>query len=159
MHKHDCMIINFSTHAYLATLPYYSLVGDNVDIHQHTSHQTLQNRDKDLHWFHMYAIQHRVLGLHLSDLPSNIKIKDLPLSTWLPSVDNCGLLRKEFITLVSRVLTCHLKFLTSFTDVVPDYILHKYSFLMSKKTEIVRGKKIQGVLAIVLIIGSTWSDY
>ena len=34
----------------------YQIIGDNIDIHQHASHQSSDRKDKDHHWFHMYAV-------------------------------------------------------------------------------------------------------
>ena len=52
---------------YHAALPTYRIVGDNVDLRLHPRHQTLERRDQDHHWFNMYAIKDRVVGLHLAD--------------------------------------------------------------------------------------------
>lgn len=37
----------------ISELPYFQIVGDNVDVHQKASHQTTERRDKNHHWQHL----------------------------------------------------------------------------------------------------------
>ena len=64
-----------------------------------------------------------MFGLNLPDQPSSVRIRDLPLSSWLPSVNDCASLRRVFIILVSRVLTSHLDFLAPFSSAFAEQIL------------------------------------
>ena len=117
--------------------PYYQIVGDNVDLHQKACHQTMEKRDTDRHWFHLCAIKDRVTGLHLSTTPSTTNVLHLPLSTWLPTVDDCLHLRKEFIILVGRVLVKHLPKLSFLESCLPAHIPHEYSHTMTRKSQTV----------------------
>ena len=38
----------------------YQIVGDNVDLRVVPRYMTLDRRTADYHWFHMYAVKHRV---------------------------------------------------------------------------------------------------
>lgn len=40
--------------------PSYQIIGDNVDLRQCTPYQTMERRDKDYHWFQLYAVRDRV---------------------------------------------------------------------------------------------------
>ena len=113
-------------------------MGDNVDLRLHPRHQSLTRRDQDLHWFHMYAIKDRVVGLHLADDRPIAEIGKMPLSTFLPNVEDCRCLHREFTILFARVLIKHIPCFQFLQAVVPDHILHVFSDLMSKKSETVR---------------------
>ena len=43
--------------------PTYQIIGDNVDIHQRASHQSMERRDTDHHWFHLYAVKTELQAL------------------------------------------------------------------------------------------------
>ena len=115
----------------------FQLIGDNVDIEKHASHQTLEKRNQNHHWFHIMAVRDRVEDKILSDIKPKADIKKLPLHTFLPSVEDCQHLHKEFVILAVRVLVENLSAFKQFSKVVPEHIPHKYSSVMSKKSEIV----------------------
>ena len=54
--------------------PSYQIIGYNVDLHQRTPHQTMERRDKDHHWFQLYAVQDHVIE---KDLPNDAPITDV----------------------------------------------------------------------------------
>jgi len=56
--------------------PSYQIIGDNGDQHvlQHTSHQSMVRKDKDHHWFHVYATWDCITGRDLQMM--------LPLLMW-----------------------------------------------------------------------------
>lgn len=118
-------------------MPTFRLVGDNCDLHQKASHQTLSKRDQDHHWFNLYAVKDRVQGLHLPDLQPTALVATLPLATFLPNVEDCIALRKDFIQLMARVLMRYLHWFRCLKPVVPEHMAHEYSETMSKQSEIV----------------------
>ena len=118
-------------------MPTFQIVGDNCDLHQHSRHQTVSRRDQDHHWFHLYAIKDRVLGLHLRDDQPMAEVSKLPLATFLPNVADCSALHHEFTILVSRVLIKHLECFKRLEQVTPDHIPHQYSHVMANKSETV----------------------
>ena len=117
--------------------PFFQVVGDNVDVCQKPTHETMDRRDKSLHWFQSCAFKERVTGIHLSNTPPTKDLVTLPLSTWLPSVGDCLKLREEFATLVERVLVQNLSEFSFLESLVSKHISHKYSSCMAKKSEIV----------------------
>lgn len=121
----------------LTDLPTYRIVGDNCDLHQKASRQSLSRRDQAHHWFNMYGVHDRVLGLHLSDVQPIAVIATLPAATFLPSVDDCVAIRKEFIILVTRVLLQYCKWFECLKPVVPSHIAHEYTEVMTNKSTIV----------------------
>ena len=89
--------------------PTFQVVGDNVDMWQKASHATLALKEKDHHWFYMYAVTNHITGEHLRNDKPVADVKLLPLGTWLPSVEDCVCLRDEFIIHVSRVIVKHFQ--------------------------------------------------
>jgi len=117
--------------------PSYQIIGDNVDLHQRTPHQSMKRKDKDHHWFQMYAVRDRVTG---RDLPNNAPIADVtkvPLQTFLPSVEECNHIREEFGVLIARVIVEKLEYFSPLKPVVPEHMKHKYTDLMRLKSDMV----------------------
>ena len=116
--------------------PDVQFIGDNVDLTQKASHETVERKKQDHHWFHLIAVKDRVVA---EDKPrkSPIDIRKLPLQTFLPSVEDCHNLHTELTVLVARVLVTHLVSFKPFSDLIPQHIEHKYSAEMAKKFEIV----------------------
>ena len=112
-------------------------MGDNCDLHQKPTHETLARRAQDHHWFNLYAVKDRVQGLHLADDRPIASISTLPLSTWLPNADECRALRQDSIILAARVLLKHLPWFSCIKSVVADHIPHDYSSSAKQKSEIV----------------------
>ena len=117
--------------------PGVQLIGDNVDLRQLPSHQTLDRRSKDHHWFHTVAVQDRAVGGDIVTTQPLAMVKDLELHTFLPSIDDCIKLNEEFIILIARVLTNRLPAWKSLQECVPAHIPHKFSKEMATKSEIV----------------------
>lgn len=116
------------------TCPSYQIVGDNVDLHQTPTHQSVERKARDHHWFHLYAARDRITGAHLSN---DSPITDIALQTFLPSVEDCLCLREEFAVLIARVLTAKLPYFEPLQSVTPVHIRHKHSSDVSIKSEIV----------------------
>lgn len=120
-----------------ADLPTFQIVGDNCDIHQRASHETLSCRDKDHHWFNIYAVKDRIQGLHLPDDYPIASVATLPLATFLPTIEDCLALRKCFIILVACVLMKYIPWFKFLLPVTSDHIRHKYSDVLVRKSEMV----------------------
>ena len=121
----------------MVDLPTFRIVGDNCDIHQKASRPSLTQRDQDHHWFNIYAVKDRVLGLHLADDQAIANISNLPLAAFLPHVEDCIAIRKEFIVLVARVLIRYIPWFECLQPVISDHIPHEYMDIMASKSEIV----------------------
>ena len=108
-----------------------------MDLRQQPSHQTLDRRGKDHHWFHMVAVQDRVVTGDISITQPLALVKDLELHTFLPTIEDCIRLNDEFITLTARVLTERMTAWKCLQDCVDTHIPHKFSKEMAMKSEIV----------------------
>ena len=106
-------------------------IGDNVDLTQKASHQTVERKKQDYHWFHLMAVKDRVVA---EDEPkkSPIDIRKLPLQT-LPSVEDYHNLHTELTVLVVRVIVTHLGSFKPFSDMIPQHIEHKIIFSRNGK--------------------------
>ena len=85
----------------------------------------------------MYAIKDRIFGLHLPDQGPQANVQKLPLSSFLPNVDDCVSVHKEFTILFARVLIKHLPCFRFLQTVVPDHINHQHIGAMKSKSEVV----------------------
>ena len=119
--------------------PYgYIVVGDNIDKRIVPRNMRVEHQVQSLHYFHAYAALNRVETLHLDDCKQIGDIKDLPLSTFLLSPEDCSTLRDNYVILVSRILVRHLTALQPFMKCVPQHIQHANSAVMSLKSTVVK---------------------
>ena len=110
------------------------VIGDNVDFKRKPTHFSLCSVGTDHHYFTLFAVKNRVHGEHLSSEQASADVAKLPLSTWIPSVNDCVLLRKEFIVLTARIVVSKLKAFEEFADFIPEHIPHQYTKEMSEKS-------------------------
>lgn len=117
----------------------YQIIGDNVDMLIKIKHQSSSKPNKSIHWFHMNAVKDRIAAADLSDDKPIGCVKQLRPEEFLPSVkDNQNLLH-DFIPLFARVIIDEIPaFNTAFKDIVVRHIPHKYSEVMTQKSEQVR---------------------
>ena len=114
-------------------------MGDTCNIDKRVNPRTMRidNQVQSLHYFHAFAALSHVGTLHLDDTKPIGKIKDLLLSTFLPSHEDCSALRDNYVVIISRVLVQHIAFLQPFGICVPKHIKHKYFESMRKKSTVV----------------------
>ena len=98
----------------------------------------MDRKDRDHHWFHLYAVQDRICDQGLPDDTPVADVATSPLQTFLPSANACHQLRKEFGVLISRVLVNNLSFFAELKEHIPEHMQHRHSADTSKKSEIVR---------------------
>ena len=92
----------------------YQIVGDNVDLHQQATHHSMDRRDKNHQWFHLYAVRDIICDPSLADNALIAEVSTLPLKTFLPSAADCFKLQTEFSTLIGRVLVKNVSFFLNF---------------------------------------------
>ena len=107
-YKYCCYIAILTSSIFLTLVidecdecPSYQIIGDIVDLHQRTFHQSMERKDKD---HHLYAVRDRVTGC---DSPNDAPIADVGkvlLQTFLPSVGECNHPQEEFRVLIARVI-------------------------------------------------------
>ena len=74
------------------------------------------------------------------DLPNDKPLNDIQtvsFEIFLPTKEDCDMLKRDFIALISRVLVKYLPQLKEFADALPQHIPHEMSAVMSKKSDIV----------------------
>ena len=117
--------------------PCYVIQGDNIDKTVRACDMRVDNQNQSLHYFNSFAVRDRIPKVENPVESDCQKIDSAPLSTFLPTVDDCNAIRDGYITLISRVLVEHLAFLAPFKQCVPQHRVHTYSQEMSKKSEVV----------------------
>ncbi|KAI8496735.1 Protein unc-80 [Branchiostoma belcheri] len=118
--------------------PGYSIVFDNIDIHQKVRHKTSQNSNKDHHFVNAYGVPDRVNVQHLPNDQPMADILSVPLQEFLPSEEDHSSLRDDMITISSRIVVKHIPFFNKyFKDCVQQHIPHMYSEQAKQKSHIV----------------------
>ena len=121
-----------------ACYPPYIIVGDNIDKNVSPRDMRVDNQTKSFHYFHSYAVHDRVnLRAYDNKLP-DIDVESLPLTVFLPSMNDCKKLRDNYVILASRVLVKHLSFLAPLKGCIPQHIDHIHLKELTKKSDIVR---------------------
>ena len=104
--------------------------GGNLDIFQtgmcHSTHMTNTNKNRSFHWININAIQDQVNG---HDLPDYSATTLEETHTWklIPEKFDCDLLKKDFISLWSRVVVRHLENFRWLKQAIVYRIPHQYS--------------------------------
>ena len=115
----------------------YILVGDNIDKTVTVRHMTMDHQSQSLHYFHCYAALDRV-DFHNLDNSSPIgNVSTLPLSIFLPSIEDCDVLRNNYVILLAREIVEKVPYFKMFADSVPEHIVHQYTKELSCKSSIV----------------------
>ena len=128
---HSLASLNKSRH------PGYLLNGDNVDLRIKPRQLTMTDGTKDLHYYQLIAIQNRITDFSLPNSHPSANIKAVPLTTFLPSVEDNQMLRSEWATLVGQVVAKNIPSLNWMGSFVPEHIHHKYMKMTKKKSHIV----------------------
>ena len=121
--------------------PGYLLNGDNVDLRIKPRQMTMDSGTKDLHYYQLIAIENRIVDYSLPNDQPSVNIKDVPLTTFLPSAEDDHMLRSEWATLIGQVLAKNMPALQWMGSFVPDHIPHKYMDITKKKSHIVSIQK------------------
>lgn len=100
---------------------------------------TIDHQVQSIHYFQFYGAQDRIDFRDLSNENPIAKVLDLPLTTFLPNLEDCAMLRDNYATLIGREVVRKLKYFEIFADCVPQHILHKHSEAMSRKSQLVSG--------------------
>ena len=89
-----------------------------------------------IHYVNSYAALDRVPPPLIS-LPPMITPKDLPLSTFLLTPEDCTALRSNYINLVARILVDKFAFFSQL-KCVPSHVHHPHIYQQNTKSSIVR---------------------
>ena len=107
----------------------YQIIGDNCDLHVNVRHMTNDNKNKSFLWFNFVAFKGQVSGDHLSGVHETT-LEDVPVSSFFPDNGDIQELKRDFMTLWSRVIVNHLTAFTVLRNSVIYHIPHQYSDVM-----------------------------
>ena len=114
----------------------FRVVGDNFDLLIRVRQMLFEHRNKSHYWFHLLVVFSRVSNSLICLL------SELPTTSYLLSNEEKNAPKKDFVTITSRVLHQHLKFLTPFQDAVVKHIPHEYSKDMLKESNVLVSKTV-----------------
>ena len=121
-------------------LPTFTIVGDNIDKSIKPRYTRTSHGNRQLHYFHFFAVQDRVDLSHLSITapPPPKKTPSECARSLLPSTDDDRKIKENVVTIVSRILAKHLESLGfDCAKLVQWRIPHRYEMEMSRKSEVV----------------------
>ena len=111
---------------------------DNFDFQVLANIIVKGHQNSDMHWITQYITFDRVPSKGLNDIVPIIRdIKEFDNSNYLLSKCELQDQRRDYITLVSRVLVEYFPSLKSIKSVVPKHITHHYSKEMTQPSEII----------------------
>ncbi len=108
-------------------------MGDNLDKHIKPRYMRSDHQAKSIHYFHSYATLNRIDVSAANAKELKTDVKQLAISTFLPSAADCAILKETYTILVARVIVCEFPFLHHLKKCVPQHIKHQYSERMKQK--------------------------
>ncbi|CAB3998266.1 Hypothetical predicted protein [Paramuricea clavata] len=117
-------------------VPYFKLVGDNIDHQMYARIQSTMNENRSIHWTHQYAIRDSVVDPCLDNSQPIMKANQIQLTELLPTPDVQARLKKTLKVIVSRIVTNYLPAFKSLQNVVVHHIPHRYTNEVSEKSNI-----------------------
>lgn len=114
----------------------FVLVGDNIDKSVNARHQTMELRNRSLHYFNSYAVLDRCNFSHLPEFQPPIDRSAYDMKCLLPSDTDIEAILLHFSVLVGRMLTSYVPGFEKY-KLFPFIIKHKYSSEMKKKSDVV----------------------
>ena len=133
----------------------FVLVGDNIDKSVYALHQTMESRNRSLHYFNSCAVLDRCDFSHLSDFQSPPDRNSYDVSHLLPFNEDLEAILLRFATLVGRMLTTHVP---GFEKYYILYFSNQAQILYRNGKEIRCGKPCMFV-TIVLFTSDTFYRY
>lgn len=103
----------------------YIIVGDNIDKTVSPRYMTTDHQRKSLHYFHAYSAMDRIDFRHLANENPIADVSSLPLSTFLPNLEDSTALRSNYAVLLGRELVQSLPFFKEFAEYIPAHITHE----------------------------------
>ena len=107
----------------------YQIIGDNCDLHVNVRHMTTENKNKSFHWFNSVAFQDQVSGNHLPDV-HKASLEEVPVRSFFPSNEDTKELKRDYMTLWSRVLIKYMPSFAFLKKCTIHHIPHQYSEVM-----------------------------
>lgn len=98
--------------------------------------QSQKSGNKMLLWANAYAAQSRVPFVG-TDAPNKLDILSIPLTSYLPAIDDYTMLQERMATIVMRILVHHLPCLRSMASYVQWHIPHAYEEEMASNSVVV----------------------
>jgi len=102
---------------------------------------TSEHQTRSLHYFHVYAVKHRIDLATCSNEVPQPDIDSMNFEDVLPSHEDEAILHNNFAHLIGQVLRKHIPFFDAFGSGLGKHIYHHHSDAMSAKSEVVKYRK------------------
>ena len=113
------------------------IVLDNFDYHQNVHCMTEEHQNIDHHYVTLMATENRVTGCNLPSSKPIQGIKSMDNRKCIPDTNDHVQQRKNYVTLVDRIMVRNIPFMKFLTNVVTMHIPHQYSKEMRAKSNTV----------------------
>ena len=110
-------------------------MGDNIDLTVHARIQTSEYTNRSLDWTQQYGVVNRVIEPQLDEKCPRRPIEDIELEDLVPVKVVQDNLVNRWAVLLSRIVTKYLDCFKPLRDVVVHHIPHKYSEVMTEKSQ------------------------
>ena len=134
IHQHIFMAMCIAGQPTKMSLCNYSIVWDNTQKLVQARDHSRQSGNRMLQWANAYAARSRVV-VDQSLTHNRLWASQIPLSVYLPKVDDYSTVRQRMIVIVSRILEHHLAHFRG--QPVVSHIKHRYSSQSAMKSELV----------------------
>ena len=111
--------------------------GDNIDKKQYVRDLRSDHQGEMPHMFSVIVGKSRTPATEPPFMGQLAQLDDIPTQFFLPSSSDVAAVKDNLAVLVGRILTQNFRALEPFSKAVPKHILHKYSGVMSKKSDVV----------------------
>lgn len=112
----------------------YQIIGDNIDLLLKVKHMAAERQNRDIHWFHLYALFDDVPWTGESEYPQR-NLKDIPLSEFLVNSNDVTFYNSQLVILWSRIITQYMPNFECLKPAVIRHIPHKYNGFMRAKSK------------------------
>ena len=135
----------------------FIIVGDNIDKTIHARHETLDSRNRSLHYFNSYAVLDRCDFSSFSEHHSPPDLVAYDVRCLLPTTTDLDAMIQNFSILVGRLLTKYVPGFAAFKSLSIPHIQHKHSVEMSKKSEVVSSAYLKlNFTELFQFLGYSW---
>lgn len=116
----------------------YALVWDNTQKLVRRRDHSRDSKNKMLLWANAYAALNRIEFSHFENQQQKLPFEQIPLSSFLPSTEDCSSLRLRMKTLISRILVSHVTYFKEHcSGAVVWHVPHMYSEKSAIKSQLV----------------------
>ena len=109
----------------------FQIIFDNLDFFFRAKHMTSSNQNRSIHWVNLLAVKDSVTGQGIDNTKPIESVYELLNVDFIPSLQQ----NQELLADLARVITDNKPAFKEFKGVVVRHIPHRYSEIMTHKSE------------------------